>query len=132
MPYSPEQIASLDRDNFDFSRFDFAKAKVDLKAHLAWARSLGQKVLRGRYVTDVRVLHVTYSLARGRPIVGARGIEQLNSRSPVNSDNVKWKLTNYALPQHATEVAALIADAALAEELIPYHELEAAADATAA
>ena len=98
MPYDPEDITRLSAENFDFTRFDWRLAKLHLKAYTIWCRLEEPKVMVDPLKVDARDLHVTYSLARGRPIVGKRGIEQPNTEIPISKKRIAWVLELYELP----------------------------------
>jgi len=93
MPYTENQIAALDRDNFDFDAFDWRRARRDLRRATTEGSSW-----RTRFV------HVAYSLAKGRPIVGPRGIEQIATRQPVRASDVESVLHEY---EEVADVAPL-------------------------
>jgi len=100
VPYTQDQIAALDAARFDFSTFDWRRARARLKQHALAARDDDEP----GYLIDAREVHVTYSLARGRPIVGERGIEQLATREPISPAAIDFILSLYET--EATDAAA--------------------------
>lgn len=103
--YTPSQIKALDASNFDFTNFDWRAAKDALKWQMLSARAEAndkpQPELPEGYIhpRDVRALHVLYSLVRGRPIVGERGIEQPNTREPMTAARLKFELARFRLEE---------------------------------
>jgi hypothetical protein len=85
MPYTQIQISKLDISNFDFSNFDWRACKAHLKKRA------------GGY--SDRAIHVAYSIARGRPIVGEHGIEQPQTREPMTASEVKWAINFFKLEE---------------------------------
>ncbi len=103
--YAPSQIKALEASNFDFTTFDWRTAKAALKWQMAATRAENNDKpmpeLPEGYIhpRDVRALHVLYSLARGRPIVGERGIEQPNTREPMTAARLKFELARFQLEE---------------------------------
>ena len=103
--YAQSQINALAAENFDFTAFDWRAAKDAIKWHMAAARAENnnkpQPELPEGYIhpRDIRALHVLYSIARGRPIVGERGIEQPNTREPMTPSRLKFELVRYQLEE---------------------------------
>lgn len=89
--YDEKTIKALDQGNFDFTTFDWKAAKAYIKWHAPAARLYKLSLKEdgdGEWPElpegipachDIRALHVAYGLARGRPIVGERGIEHVNT-----------------------------------------------------
>lgn len=94
--YTERQIQALSADNFNFSTFDQDKAKAAIKLKLANGQGVD------------RELHVAYSLSRGRPIIGKRGIEQLNTRQPLTPSSIRmWLIVpQFQKDQEETDAAA--------------------------
>ncbi len=103
--YTKKQIQALHQDNFDFSKFDWEEAKEVLLDALHGTPS-GLKALL-RMGIPPRHLHVVYSMARGRPIVGDRGIEAYNTEIPIKPHDIK-KVLSYFKEGAAYEIRAEI------------------------
>jgi len=89
--YTSEQYQALSPENFDFSNFDFMKAKADFKAYVEWAR--GKK--GGPPPTyGIRKLHVTRCLYRGTPM---ERIETVNTREPLQPYQIKYTIEAYEI-----------------------------------
>mgnify|MGYP003964319293 CR=1 FL=1 len=85
MPYTEKQIAALDAANLDFSNFDWEAARAHLKG-----------CLRSHYsYPETRYIHIAYSLCRGRPIVGDRGIECRNTHEPALRGTIQYYIDSY-------------------------------------
>lgn len=95
MPYTEAQILALSADNFDFSNFDWRRARADLIATFKEGSSW-----------RTRALHVTYSLARGRLIQGPRGIESPNTVTPIRVTEIQQILELYRQQEESNAVAA--------------------------
>lgn len=105
--YTPETIAALSADRFDFTRFDWRRAKRDIVEHLADCRNLRRNGMADCVDGEhMRSVHVTYALARGRDIVGPRGIEQANTREPMSPHAVDYVICRYVLREEVEDVAA--------------------------
>lgn len=103
--YTPETITALSADRFDFTRFDWRRAKAAIVEHLTDCRNLRRNGMADCVNGEaMRPLHVTYALARGREIVGPRGIEQANTRKPMSPNDVDYILSSYELPEEVEEV----------------------------
>ena len=91
MPYTEKQIAALDAANLYFTNFDWNAAQAELKECLRTRTSF----------SDTRYTHIAYSLFRGRPIVGKRGIEHPNTREPVSPATIQYYIDRFQKQQEA-------------------------------
>lgn len=109
--YNANRIKAFEASNFDFTNFDWRAAKAVFKWQMLAARAEandkpGPELPEGYlHPGNVRALHVLYSIARGRPIVGERGIEQLNTRQPMLVSSLKFELARFQLGEEEAKAA---------------------------
>lgn len=99
--YTQEDYERFNQDNFDFSNFDWKRAKADFKAWTDYCHGKRQSPKYPKYSWDARVLHVTRCLANGTKM---EAIEASHSRTKLYPSQISTCIERYQL-EAASEAA---------------------------